>query len=169
MPISRAFQQNSPMVCSLDPSIMIVGGTPSLWAKRDNPSWASDLLRIGYTQTQPNLDANTCAYRFLQNQDITFDSRVSVNKSCASHRYCNCWSLVRKCTDSVGCKIVCIPFCVVASMVRCAAARPMFHRLARVLGPTANHFLEVSTDQIDMRVVPLSISPNNWSGTSFWG
>ena len=82
MPISLAFLK-SPIVCSLEPSMIIHRGTPS-------HSWVSDLHLIEKTLDQPNLVAKTCAYQFCRNHDSTGDSRVSVNISCMSLLYRSC-------------------------------------------------------------------------------
>ena len=94
VPISLAFLQKKTIICSLEPSMTILGGTLSHCANSDKPSWASALCLIGKTLDQPNLVVKTCAYWFCQNHDGTGDSRVSVNISCMSLLYWSCRSFV---------------------------------------------------------------------------
>ena len=101
VPISLAFLRKSPIVCSLEPSMMICRGTPSHCPSNERPSWASALLLIGKTLDQPNLVAKICAYQFCQNHDGTGDSSVSMKTSCMSLQYRSCRSLVQNLLDSV--------------------------------------------------------------------
>ena len=79
-PACQHLHLNSPSVCSLDPSIIIMAGTPSLAWRVESASDASDFFLMGCALVQPSAVQNTCAY-LLPLLETTLDSIVSVNMS----------------------------------------------------------------------------------------
>ena len=67
-----------------------------------------------------------------------------VNICCDNRLYRSCQSFVLNLLDSVGCKIVHKPFCVVASIVRSACFNPIRQSLASVLAPIIRPLAEVA-------------------------
>ena len=67
-------------VCSLEPSIIRLLGTPSLLNSVDSPSCASDFFCIGKALAQPKGALNNWQYLFFR-LEITLDCMVSVKTS----------------------------------------------------------------------------------------
>jgi hypothetical protein len=141
------------MVCSLEPSITHVGGTPSRWAKRDSPSWASDFVLIEDIRTHPNPVQNTWAYRFRRCHDTTSASSVSVSMVWDRRLCRSCLSFVLNLHDKVGCITLRIACCVVASMILRAGLRLIPQHLANSATPTVGFLFPVFTLQTSLLFV----------------
>ena len=77
-PASRSLRTKSPRFCSLDPSMIISGGTPSCLNRRSRANGASLFFVVGMVRDQPYDVANTCA-NLCPHWDAVPASNVAVN------------------------------------------------------------------------------------------
>ena len=130
-PASRSLRAKSPRFCSLEPSIIISGGTPSCLNGRSRAKGASLFFVMGMVQDQPYDVANTLA-NLCSRCDVVPASNVSVNKGWGNLLYLSMRSLVGNLLMIEGFVTCRIPRCVVAMIVVLALSSGMFHLFASV-------------------------------------
>ena len=117
---SRSLFLNSFLTaCSLDPSDIIVGGTPSRLKRRDRASWAWPLVAIGYKQVHPKLVSNNWEYLLPHLKTVPAIS-VSVNTSYGKRGYHSILSFVGRRMELTECNTFHVPHCDVFFTVRFA-------------------------------------------------
>ena len=92
-PSSRSLWAKSPRFCSLESSIIILGGTPSCLNRLSREKGVSLFFVMGMVLDQPYDVANTWA-NLCPRCDVVPASNVSVNKGWGNLLYLIMWSLV---------------------------------------------------------------------------
>jgi hypothetical protein len=123
--------QNKLRICSFNPSITIMLGTPSHWSNNDRALCACNFFCIGYAWVHPLAVANTWVH-VLPCLDLIFKNIISVYILTARCLYWSCQLLVLNRQDNVGFSMDLTPCCAVMFKVRWAVSRPMPKFLARV-------------------------------------
>ena len=130
-PASRSLQEKSPRFCSLEPSIIISGGTPSCINRLSRAKGVSLFLVMGMVRDQPYDVANTWASLWPR-CDAVLASNVSVNKGWGNLLYLSMRSFVGNLFMIEVFVTFRIPRCVVAMIVVLALSSGMFHLFASV-------------------------------------
>ena len=136
---------NLERVCSLEPSIIRLLGTPSLLNSVDNASCASDFFCIGKALAQPKGVLNTWAYLFFL-LEITPDCIVSVKTLVLIRLYLSWRSFVLNLLDNEALAVVLITLWVVASTVLLADSIPISQFCTSASGVIPERFLLLVND-----------------------
>ena len=130
-PASRSLRAKSPRFCSLEPSIIISGGTPSCLNRLSREKGVSLFFVMGMVQDQTYDVANTWA-NLCPRCNALPASNVSVNKGWGNLLYLSMRSLVGNILMIEGFVTCHTPRCVVARTVVLALSSGMFHLFASV-------------------------------------